>query len=400
MARMASCSAKQRISVIVPTYNRSDFLPAAVASLVSQTSPPCEIIVVNDGSDYDVRALLRDQGPLVKVLDKENAGKPAAVNLGVSHAKGEYVWVFDDDDIAELDYIEKCQPHLESAAIDYVFGWHYAGESLSANQVNKTTERRPRLEADRDIFAALLSGCSIAHNAIIAKRTCYLELGGMDTSYPCSEDYEFQLRLAQRFAGHYLDLPSFTRRMHSGDRGGKEFRYRASERRQRFLEQDRRFIESYLEKLPISEYWIQSFERIEDERLRLRAQYLYKFQVAAGVGLWNVAVKTLQDAAGDPNCASSALSSHEVRQISDVFTYAEADVLARFELSAHAVAIDQLALTSPRLFLGDVKRTLLRSMAKRTMLQARNLHGYNTLQAARIFFNLLRHVRFRETGSG
>ena len=392
---MTMASAQRGVSVIVPTYNRRDFLPAAVASLVNQTVPPYEIIVVNDGSDYDVGSLLKGYGHFITVLDKDNEGKPAAVNLGVEKARGDYIWVFDDDDVAEPNYIERCLPYLTDSEADYVFGWHFAGNSLSLEDVEKSEERRPRLDSDEEIFPALLSGCSIAHNAIIARRTCYLELGGMDVTYPCSEDYEFQLRLARRYCGRYLDVPSFTRRVHEGERGGSQFRYQASERRQRFLEQDRRFIGKYLQELPLSEYWLKALARIEDSGLRIRAQYLYKFQVAAVVGLWNVAMATLEDAATDTACASGALEPHEVKRVSVIFAYAEAEVLARLQPDVHMAGISRLARSKSSLFLWHFQRVLLQALAKRVVLYARRTRYRSSVSSVGLLFRALQVTSFR-----
>jgi len=387
---MDSRAVEGGISVVVPTYNRRDFLPAAVASLLGQTVLPCEIIVVNDGSDYNVRELLRHFGNLVSVIDKSNEGKPAAVNHGIEQASGDFIWVFDDDDIAENRFIEQCLPYLALPGVDYVFGWHYAGESLSREMVRKDHERRPRLESNSDIFAALLSGCSIAHNAIIARKSCYQKLGGMDVTYPCSEDYEFQLRLARECRGRFLDVPSFTRRVHSGERGGSRFRYPARERRRRFLEQDRRFLATYLQELPLTAYWLASFTEIEDSLMQVRAQYLYKFQVAASVGLWEVAMATLEEAAADSACASGALIRDEAAQINTVFVYAEPEVLCRLEIPAHMLGIRRLAVDANSSFLRDFARVFRTALIKRMILQARSTHVGESAAAGRLLFQALR----------
>ena len=59
----------------------------------------------NDGSDDDTRQILKPYQDRLRVLEKPNGGKSSAVNLGLEHAQGDYIWVFDDDDLAYPDKI-------------------------------------------------------------------------------------------------------------------------------------------------------------------------------------------------------------------------------------------------------------------------------------------------------
>ena len=89
-----------QVSVIVPTFNRAQMLQECVASLLRQTQPPLEIIVVDDGSTDDTAEVVRRMPAPVRYLYKSNAGKPAALNFALPHATGQWIWFFDDDDVA------------------------------------------------------------------------------------------------------------------------------------------------------------------------------------------------------------------------------------------------------------------------------------------------------------
>ena len=84
-------------SVILPTYNRSNYLIQSLDSILAQTYQNFEVIVVNDGFDDDTRHVLKPYQDRLRVLEKPNGEKSSAVNLGLEHAQGDYIWVFDDD---------------------------------------------------------------------------------------------------------------------------------------------------------------------------------------------------------------------------------------------------------------------------------------------------------------
>lgn len=106
-----------RISVIIPTYNRSGVVGDAVSCVMTQTEADSEIIVVDDGSVDDTRAIVEDCGDdRVKYFYKTNGGPAGARNLGLSKARGEYVAFLDSDDTWPEDYVEIMLSRLESSS--------------------------------------------------------------------------------------------------------------------------------------------------------------------------------------------------------------------------------------------------------------------------------------------
>ena len=88
-----------RFSVVIPSYNRSAWLVAALESVFAQTEPPFEIIVADDGSTDDTLAVLEKYAGRVKALTQCNAGPAAARNLGIGAATGDYIAFLDSDDL-------------------------------------------------------------------------------------------------------------------------------------------------------------------------------------------------------------------------------------------------------------------------------------------------------------
>src|ERR1700730_10501356 len=86
-------------SIVIPTYNRADLLPCAIASVQGQQFTDYEIIVVDDGSQDGTREYLQGLEPQIRYLRQENGGPGAARNAGICAARGDYVAFLDSDDL-------------------------------------------------------------------------------------------------------------------------------------------------------------------------------------------------------------------------------------------------------------------------------------------------------------
>ena len=95
------------VSVVIPTYNRINLLPEAIDSVLSQSYPVSEVIVVDDGSTDHTFETLASKYQKVKFLKQENLGVSAARNTGVSEAKSNWIAFLDSDDQWETQKIEK-----------------------------------------------------------------------------------------------------------------------------------------------------------------------------------------------------------------------------------------------------------------------------------------------------
>ncbi len=109
------------ISIIVPIYNAAQYLKACVKSLQAQTVSDVQILLIDDESTDSSLAIaqaLAKQDKRIDVLQQEHAGQSAARNLGMKHAKGEYLAFVDADDRLEADW---CEQHLAAIeGVDYV----------------------------------------------------------------------------------------------------------------------------------------------------------------------------------------------------------------------------------------------------------------------------------------
>ena len=109
------------ISIIVPIYNADSYLSTCLDSLLAQTEKDLQIILIDDSStdtSLSIAKVYEGQDPRVEVYRQSHAGQSAARNLGLSHAKGEFIAFVDADDYIEPDW---CQRHLAAMdGVDYV----------------------------------------------------------------------------------------------------------------------------------------------------------------------------------------------------------------------------------------------------------------------------------------
>lgn len=180
-----------RVSVIIPTYNRADFVREAITSVLGQDYPDLETLVVDDGSRDGTAAVVSGFGPAVQYVWQENRGVSAARNRGVAASTGDLIAFLDSDDL--------WLPHKVFVQVAY-FEAHAAAQACHTDEVwirrgVRVNERRVHRKQDGWQFLASLPRCLISPSAIMMRRTLWNRLGGFDESLPACEDYDLWLRL-------------------------------------------------------------------------------------------------------------------------------------------------------------------------------------------------------------
>ena len=109
---------EQSVSVIIPTFNRAERLPRALLSVLEQSRPADEVIVVDDGSSDQTRELLKAEFPAIKLIVQSNQGVSAARNRGVEASSGSWLAFLDSDD----EWLpEKLEVQMQAAAANPQF---------------------------------------------------------------------------------------------------------------------------------------------------------------------------------------------------------------------------------------------------------------------------------------
>ena len=108
---------KPKVSVIIPCYNRERYIAKTVESVLNQTYPHIELVVVDDGCTDNSRMILEQYKNSVRILEhpgRINKGQSAAINLGIRSSSSEYVAILDSDDLFAPEKIEKQVNFLEA----------------------------------------------------------------------------------------------------------------------------------------------------------------------------------------------------------------------------------------------------------------------------------------------
>src|SRR5687767_2043013 len=87
------------VTVVIPCYNGAAYLRTTIASVLSQTALPREVLIIDDGSTDNSAEVARSFGSAVKVISQENRGLSGARNRGIEEAQGEWVAFLDADDV-------------------------------------------------------------------------------------------------------------------------------------------------------------------------------------------------------------------------------------------------------------------------------------------------------------
>jgi glycosyltransferase involved in cell wall biosynthesis len=204
-----------RVSVIIPAYNASGTLARAVESALSQTRPPDEIIVVDDGSADRTPEVARGFGDRLRYLRQENAGAAAARNRGVAEAAGDWVAFLDADD---WWLPHRLQRGMEIAGRQASLQWVGGGYArLTGDQpqpVRVAGASYASLLKDgayfEDYFQAALAGACFSTCSMLIRRSTLVEAGGFDPRLHVAEDVDLWMRLADRHPKiGYIDEPVF-----------------------------------------------------------------------------------------------------------------------------------------------------------------------------------------------
>ncbi len=215
------------ITVVIPTYNRAEWLPATVESVLQQTRPADEVLIVDDGSRDDTEAVCRAFPAPVRYVRQANAGVSAARNRGVREARGEWIAFLDSDDLWDRAKLE-VQMAAHAAAPEA--GWSIT-ECVLVDGADRPVEGKRGLEsavpvfADHgstsrdwfagvlrefqvesaggrhaaftgDVFGHLFHGNVVLPSAAMIRRDLFLRSGGFDEALRVAEDTEFFHRLA------------------------------------------------------------------------------------------------------------------------------------------------------------------------------------------------------------
>lgn len=203
-----------KVSVLVPTYNRAQYLGEAVQSALQQTYQDLEVIVVDDGStDHTAEIIRAITDPRLRYTFQENRGVASALNTAARLAQGEYVAMLGSDDRWNPELLATLTPRLEE---EPTLGVVYArAQGMDANgQPLPQLLGAPQKFPGQPLPSLLYGDCVCAIAAVI-RRTCLEQVGGFDESLHANEDWDLWIRLAEHTRFAYVPLVLAQYRMHA-----------------------------------------------------------------------------------------------------------------------------------------------------------------------------------------
>jgi glycosyltransferase involved in cell wall biosynthesis len=201
------------VSVVIPCFNQAHFLDAAITSVLAQTYPHYELVVVDDGST-DHTSKVAAQYPQVRYCWQANQGLGAARNTGWRASQGAYLVFLDADDRLLPRALEAGVCQLQSLPD----GAFVSGHFRYINNDGSWRHEDAQEAVASDPYLALLQGNYIAMHATVMYRREALEAaGGFNATLPACEDYDLYLRLARlRPVGRYGEVVA-EYRQHTGN---------------------------------------------------------------------------------------------------------------------------------------------------------------------------------------
>jgi glycosyltransferase involved in cell wall biosynthesis len=222
---------RPKISVCIPTHNRSQLLPIAVNSVLQQTETSFEIIVCDDGSKDDTSKVMKEfthDSRVRYIQHPQNIGKSNNMRSGFEAAKGEYFIKFDDDDRLTPEFLAQTARILDTYfEVDFVGTDHWIIDiqqqrDLHATELN--SQRWKRTTLAEGIISNLLETVfvhqSLQVGATLFRRKALLEVGFMQPNMQNCEDNDLFVRLALAGkTGYYLNDRLMEYRVHAEQQG-------------------------------------------------------------------------------------------------------------------------------------------------------------------------------------
>ena len=199
------------VTAIIPAFNAERFVVDAVSSVLAQSYPSLECVVVNDGSTDRTSELVRSFGPKVRLVEQPNRGVASARNQGIAEAAGDLVAFLDADDIWAPDKIARqVEVQLTTGAALIYTGLTFVDEDLTPLH---DLQAPPPLEAIRNSLLLQARSISVAQTALVT-RAAIEGIGGFDETLSTSADTDVALRIATRWPVERVADPLALYRQH------------------------------------------------------------------------------------------------------------------------------------------------------------------------------------------
>jgi glycosyltransferase involved in cell wall biosynthesis len=199
-----------RVSVVMSVYNEERYVGEAVESILRQTFPDFEFVIIDDGSVDRTPAILRGfRDPRIKIYNQANQGQSSALNRGIKHAMGAYIARMDADDISMTERLEREVSFLDGhPEIGIVGTWCIKVDARTGKQ---RLQRLPDDDAAIRKFMAVDN--PFIHSSVMFRKSVLDTVGLYDEEF-IWQDYELWVRIARDHRMANINEPLIIRRKH------------------------------------------------------------------------------------------------------------------------------------------------------------------------------------------
>lgn len=199
----------EKVSIIIPTYNRADVLPASVESVLRQTYSDFELLLVDDGSTDHTESVINSiPDSRIRYLRlSENRGVAAARNEGIRQAAYDYIAFQDSDDYWKEDKLEKQMNFLTERPDAGLLYCPYECRKADGSVILVPGPNIPPEEKQGNIYRHMLRRNTIGTPGVLVRRQCLDKSGLFLETLTCLEDWELFLRISKDHEIAFLDEP-------------------------------------------------------------------------------------------------------------------------------------------------------------------------------------------------
>ena len=192
------------VSVVIPTYNRINSLLRAIDSVLQQTYPIYQIIVVDNNSTDNTYEILKNKYSKIEILFECKQGVSFARNKGIKFSESDWVALLDSDDAWKPKKIEKQlllyeNSKKDSRVIHTDELWYKDNVLLNQKKKHK--------KSGGDIFEKCVKLCCVSPSSALIRSDLFEDIGHFDETFPACEDYDFWLRVTAREKILFLNEP-------------------------------------------------------------------------------------------------------------------------------------------------------------------------------------------------
>lgn len=183
------------VSVIIPTWNRAEFVRDAIDSVLAQDYPSLELLVIDDGSTDATPEVVRSYGDKVRYIRQANGGAASARNRGIAEATGEFVAFLDSDDLFLPGKLtEQVREFARQPEVVMVYSWFSILDASGRERLGRRFAATGQIA--RSLVAHSMQG-PLATPTVMVRRAALLAAGGFDETMRLSEDTDLWCRLAR-----------------------------------------------------------------------------------------------------------------------------------------------------------------------------------------------------------